>query len=92
VRETITPVMKPVRNPRCTRTDKTPKLGTGVRFRHCVENVMARARQQGKEMTEERAAAICAAAGRKKYGASQMAKWAAASRKQKDVEKKKLAR
>jgi len=48
-------------------------LGTGERFRACVRAVRARGSARDPE-------AVCAAAGRKKYGARQMAAWAAAGR------------
>jgi len=49
-------------------------LGTGERFRSCVRAVRAKGTARDPE-------AVCAAAGRKKYGARQMAAWAAAGRR-----------
>lgn len=49
------------------------KLGSGARFKA----VMKSAKKSGARNP----AAVAAAAGRKKYGAKKMAKWAAAGRK-----------
>ena len=53
---------------------KKPKLGTGKRFEELSEEI-------GKRGDVEDPDAIAAIAGRKKYGAAKMAKWAAAGRK-----------
>lgn len=50
-----------------------PKLGSGGRF----EALSAELEEKGAEDPD----ALVASIGRKKYGASKMAKWAAASRK-----------
>ena len=52
---------------------KEPKLGTGKRF----EKLSGELADKGAEDPDALAAVI----GRKKYGASKMAKWAAAGRK-----------
>jgi hypothetical protein len=54
---------------------KKPKLGSGARFR-AVEKAAAKSGAANP-------AAVAASAGRKKYGASKMAKMAAAGRKRK---------
>lgn len=54
---------------------KSKKLGKGGRFAALVNKL----EQEGKGA--ESARKIAAAAGRRKYGSSQMAKWAAAGRK-----------
>ena len=55
---------------------KKPPLGTGERFRRCVASVRARGGAYDPE-------AVCASAGRKKYGAAAMAAMAAAGRRRK---------
>lgn len=55
---------------------KKAKLGSGKRFAAGKKAIM-----QKEGYSEKRASAIMAAAGRKKYGAKRMAKWAAAGRK-----------
>ena len=52
-----------------------PKLGSGARFKAGVNKL------EGKGYSKDRASAIMAAAGRKKYGAAKMAKMAAAGRR-----------
>ena len=52
------------------------KLGSGARFRAGAKKIEAK-----EGYSKERADAIMAAAGRKKYGASKMAKWSAAGRR-----------
>lgn len=49
---------------------KEPKLGSGGRFSHLVNHIM------GEGYGKDRASAIAAYAGRKKYGAKKMAKLA----------------
>jgi len=51
------------------------RLGGGGRFEKGKRDLMK------KGYSEERASAIMAAIGRKKYGSARMAKWAAAGRK-----------
>jgi hypothetical protein len=67
------------KNPKFLReghnTSKSMKPGGGGRF----AKMTAAIEKTGK--SPERAKAIAAAAGRKKYGAAQMAKWSAAGRK-----------
>lgn len=55
---------------------KKPKLGSGERFRQLSQSIQ---RKQG--ISKERADAIAAAIGRKKYGAEKMAKMAAEGRR-----------
>ena len=52
---------------------KSMKPGGGGRFAKCVKAVGAKGAKDPK--------AVCAAAGRAKYGAAKMAKWSAAGRK-----------
>lgn len=56
---------------------KKPKLGTGERFK----KLKGELKKEGK--SEESAKKIAASIGRKKYGASKMAKMAAKGRKKK---------
>lgn len=53
-----------------------PKLGSGERFKQ-----LSRSIQKKEGVSKERADAIAASIGRKKYGAEKMAKMAAAGRK-----------
>lgn len=53
-----------------------PPLGSGGRFRQGVNHIM-----QSEGLSKKSAGAIMANAGRKKYGASKMAKMSAAGRK-----------
>lgn len=55
---------------------KSMKLGGGGRFQKGVQEIMS-----SEGYTKERASAIMAAAGRKKYGALKMRHWAAAGKK-----------
>ena len=55
---------------------KKPKLGSGGRFKALTEKI-----EKKSGYGEERSKAIAASIGRKKYGASKMAKMAAAGRK-----------
>lgn len=50
---------------------KSMKPGGGGRFAKCVKDVKG----------ADNPRAVCAVAGRKKYGAKKMARWAAAGRK-----------
>jgi hypothetical protein len=54
---------------------KSLKPGGGGRFARLVDRLKARG------LSEKRARAIAASIGRRKYGARQMAQWAAAGRK-----------
>lgn len=54
--------------------NKKAPLGQGGRFEAVVQALMR------KGMSRERASAIAATQGRKKYGAKQMARWAAKGR------------
>lgn len=49
------------------------KKGSGARFKHCVSDVKKRGKVKNPE-------AVCAAIGRKKYGAKGMAHMSAAGR------------
>ncbi len=53
-----------------------PKLGSGARFKAGADKI-----EKKEGYSKERADAIMAVAGRKKYGAKRMAKMAAAGRK-----------
>lgn len=55
-----------------------PKAGTGQRFALCVQKIM---KQKG--WNRDRAEALCATIGRKKFGAKRFAKLGAAGRKRK---------
>lgn len=55
---------------------KKPKLGSGERFKQGSKKI-----QEKEGYSKERADAIMAAAGRKKYGAKKMASMAKAGRK-----------
>jgi hypothetical protein len=55
---------------------KKPKLGSGKRFKSLTESI-----EKKNGYGEERAKAIAASIGRKKYGAGKMAKMAAAGKK-----------
>ncbi len=61
---------------------KSMKPGGGGKFAKCVKSV---SRRKGVKDAK----AICAAAGRKKYGAKKMAKWAAKGRKRAAKRRKK---
>jgi len=54
---------------------KKPKLGSGARFKACVESV--------KKGGASDPAAVCAAIGRKKYGAKKFAQLSAGGKKKK---------
>ena len=55
---------------------KKPKLGSGQRFKQGVKEI-----EKKEGYSKERASAIMAAAGRKKYGAKKMASMASKGRK-----------
>ena len=55
-----------------------PKLGTGTRFKQLSASI-----QKREGYSKERADAVAAAIGRRKYGAEKMAKLAAAGRRKK---------
>jgi hypothetical protein len=54
------------------------RLGEGGRFRALIRDIQSRS-----GVSEERARAIAAAIGRRKWGARRMAQWAAAGRRRK---------
>ena len=56
-------------------------LGEGGRFAACVRRTMAFYEKKGRSMTVDRAKAICAAIGRRAYGAKRMAQMAAAGKR-----------
>ena len=56
---------------------RKPLLGTGERFKQCVADVEARGGARDPK-------AVCAAAGRRKYGAKKMARLAAAGRRRRN--------
>jgi len=56
-------------------------LGSGERFAACKRKVKAFYAKKGKPISDDRAAAICASIGRKKYGKKKMAQLAAKGRK-----------
>ena len=58
-----------------TYKGKSLRPGGGGRFQRMVDRLRARG------YSEKRARAVAAAVGRRKYGAKQMAQWAAAGRK-----------
>jgi hypothetical protein len=58
-----------------TYKGKSLKPGGGGRFAKMVDRLKARG------LSEKRARAVAASVGRRKYGAKQMAAWAAAGRK-----------
>lgn len=68
---------KPAKKPAKPKTykGKPTKPGGGGSFAMKVDAMKA------KGMSEERASAIAASQGRKKYGAKKMAKWSAVGRK-----------
>ena len=58
-----------------TYRGKSLRPGGGGRFQRLVDRLRARG------LSEKRARAIAASIGRRKYGAKQMAQWAAAGRR-----------
>jgi hypothetical protein len=60
---------------------KTSRLGSGQRFQKCVESVTKSAKSRGYPLVS--ASAVCAAIGRKKYGAKKFAQLSAMGRKRK---------
>jgi len=58
-----------------TYKGKSLRPGGGGRFQRMVDRLRARG------YSEKRARAVAAAVGRRKYGAKQMAQWAAAGRR-----------
>jgi hypothetical protein len=61
-------------------------LGTGQRFRECVRSVTASSKKRGDPLRS--AAAVCAAIGRRKYGAQRFAELAAAGRQRRTQTRK----
>jgi len=63
-----------------TYKGKSLRPGGGGRFQRMVDRLKARG------LSEKRARAVAASVGRRKYGARQMAQWAAAGRKRRSRE------
>jgi hypothetical protein len=69
-----------------TRKKTSSRLGSGERFKKCVASVTESAKRRGYPLIS--ASAVCAAIGRKKYGAKKFAELSAAGRKRKASRKK----
>jgi len=58
-------------------------LGSGKRFQACVRKVKAFYKKKGRNLSTERAKAICAAIGRRAYGKKKFQQLAVKGRKKK---------